>query len=286
MDSEESQGPGPAETPETETVRWSGQPTQSPLPEPEPLARGTQVGRYVLLDAVGSGGMGVVYAAYDPELDRKVAIKLLRFDRLGSEAGERDRLRLQREAQAIARLSHPNVVHVYDVGTFGDQVFVAMEFVAGRTLRQWAEEEPRPWREVVDRFALAGRGLAAAHAAGLIHRDFKPDNVLLGDDGRVRVVDFGLARPAGQQPAPEGERTPSGGTLAHPLTEWGVVVGTPAYMAPEQLRGEASDERSDQLSFCVSLYETLYGERPFPGGSSSPGHRSAAWRGTGRRRRG
>ena len=225
------------------------------------------MGRYVVLERIGSGGMGVVYAAYDPELDRKVALKLLRPDR--TEAVEEHRLRLQREAQAIARLSHPNVVAVYDAGTFGGQVFVAMEFVEGRTLRQWLEEEPRSWQEVVRAFGASGRGLAAAHAAGLVHRDFKPDNVLLGRDGRIKVADFGLARPVGEPggDAPPESGSGSGGLLASPLTEWGQVLGTPAYMAPEQLRGEAADARSDQFSFCVALWEALYGEKPFPGGN-------------------
>ncbi|MFL6293562.1 MAG: serine/threonine-protein kinase, partial [Thermoanaerobaculia bacterium] len=232
------------------------------------LERGTVVGRYLILDWVGEGGMGVVYAAHDPELDRKVALKLLRPDRTGA-AAEEHRLRLQREAQAIARLSHPNVVAVYDAGTLGEQVFVAMEFVEGKTLRQWLSEGARPWEEIVKVFAAAGQGLAAAHDAGLVHRDFKPDNVLMGQDGRIKVADFGLARPMGELAgdAPPESGSGSGGLLASPLTQWGMVLGTPVYMAPEQLRGVAADARSDQFSFCVSLYEALYGERPFPGGN-------------------
>ncbi len=225
------------------------------------------VGRYVVLERIGAGGMGVVYAAYDPELDRKVALKLLHPERTGA-AAEEHRLRLQREAQAIARLSHPNVVAVFDAGTLDEQVFVAMEFVAGRTLRQWLREEKRSWREIVAVFLAAGRGLAAAHDAGLVHRDFKPDNVLLGGDGRVKVADFGLARPVGEADPGGGEaavaESPgSRGLLATPLTEWGVAMGTPAYMAPEQLRGERADARSDQFSFCVALWEALYGQKPF-----------------------
>jgi tetratricopeptide (TPR) repeat protein/predicted Ser/Thr protein kinase len=240
-----------------------------PGPSAEALGRGVTVGRYVVLDHIGAGGMGVVYAAYDPELDRRVALKLLRPDRFSSDAG---RLRLLREAQALARLTHPNVVAVYDAGTFGDRVFVAMELVEGETLRQWLRAEPRSpraWREVLERFLPAGRGLAAAHAAGLVHRDFKPENVLLGRDGRARVVDFGLAKAlADAAEEPEAAGAPAeepGGALVTPLTEWGVVLGTPAYMAPEQLRGVAADARSDQFSYCVALYEALYGERPFPG---------------------
>ena len=248
----------------TETLLLGPQPPKQP---DEPLPRGSAVGRYVVLERIGYGGMGVVYAAYDPELDRKVALKLLRPDRAGA-AGEAA-LRLQREAQAIARLSDPHVVAVYDAGTFGDQVFVAMEFVEGKTLRQWLAETKRSLWEILEVFASAGRGLAAAHAAGLVHRDFKPDNVLLGTDGRVKVADFGLARPAGEvnagsaSPPPPGSG--SGGLLASPLTEWGQVMGTPAYMAPEQLRGGTADARSDQFSFCVALWEALYRQKPFAG---------------------
>jgi eukaryotic-like serine/threonine-protein kinase len=254
--------PGP---PATDTVFIAG-PVPSGLPTAE-LPRGATVGRYVILRRIGEGGMGVVYAGYDPELDRKIALKLLRPDRAGS-SGEAARLRLIREAQAIARLAHPNVINVFDAGTFGEQVLVAMELVEGATLRQWLEEERRPWREVVERFLLAGRGLAAAHAAGLVHRDFKPDNVLLGRDGRVRVADFGLARTAGDVEVPVPESPGSGRMLDSPLTAVGVAVGTPGYMAPEQLRGEAADARSDQFSFCVALWEGLYGEKPAAGGTA------------------
>jgi tetratricopeptide (TPR) repeat protein/predicted Ser/Thr protein kinase len=229
----------------------------------ERLGLGAQVGRYVVVGTVGEGGMGVVYAGYDPELDRKVALKVLRPERAASPSA---RARLLREAQAIARLSHPNVVAVHDAGAFGDQVFVAMEYVEGRTLRQWLRETDRGWREVVELFRLAGQGLAAAHAAGLVHRDFKPDNVLIGKDGRVRVADFGLARPVEPDETPEtpeasGNRSPN-------ITSWGTILGTPGYMAPEQLRGISADARSDQFSFCVALYEALYGERPFAGEDS------------------
>jgi tetratricopeptide (TPR) repeat protein/predicted Ser/Thr protein kinase len=244
----------------TETVPLFGEAPRPRDPRAAALERGAAVGRYVILDRIGSGGMGVVYAAYDPELDRRVALKLLRTDRFAAPG----HLRLLREAKALARLTHPNVVAVHDAGTFGDQVFVAMELVEGETLRQWLEEGARSWREVLDRLLAAGRGLAAAHAAGLVHRDFKPENVLLGRDGRVRVVDFGLAK-ALADAAEEPAVPDSGGELASPLTEWGAVLGTPAYMAPEQIRGIAADARSDQFSFCVALYEALYGERPFAG---------------------
>lgn len=178
--------------------------TQSPAPKPKRraprLARGTCIGRYVVIDVLGAGGMGVVYRAYDPELDRRIALKLVRD-------GRSDPSRLVAEAQALARVSHPNVVHVYDVGTFGDQVFIAMELVLGRTVHGWrAETSPPPSRrQLLEVFFAAGRGLAAAHRAGIVHRDFKPSNVMVGDDGRVRVADFGLAR-AGDLTPPD--RTP------------------------------------------------------------------------------
>ena len=159
------------------------------------LGRGALLGRYLVLEQRGAGGMGVVYVAYDPDLDRKVAIKLLKP---GISA---DQTRLRREGQAMARLQHPHVVTVFDVGIFEDRIFIAMELVEGTTLGEWLEERPRSWREIVDIFAQAGRGLASAHAVDLVHRDFKPGNVLVGADGRVRVGDFGLARSAGDEDA-------------------------------------------------------------------------------------
>ncbi|HJZ87055.1 MAG TPA: tetratricopeptide repeat protein [Polyangia bacterium] len=239
---------------------------------PPPLEPGARVGRYIVLAEIGAGGMGVVYAAHDPELDRKIALKLLRADLLPESAMADMRSRLLREAQAMARLAHPNVVTVYDAGTFGDQVFVAMEFVDGQTLGSWLRAQARPWREVLSVFLHAGRGLAAAHAAGLAHRDFKPDNVLVGEGGRVQVTDFGLARPTGPMP-PRPEDAPAGSApssvrkspLSITLTKTGALVGTPAYMAPEQYGGGGADTRTDQFSFCVALYEGLYGQRPFVG---------------------
>jgi tetratricopeptide (TPR) repeat protein/predicted Ser/Thr protein kinase len=231
-------------------------------------AEPVKIGRFTVLKRLGAGGMGVVYAAYDTELDRKIAIKLLRgVDEEGAHI-----TRLKREAQALAKLSHPNVVHVYEIGTFRKQVFVAMEFVEGLTLRDWTpEDQPDVVQLIVAKFSEAGRGLAAAHAAGLVHRDFKPDNALVGDDGRVRVLDFGLARGLDEQePAREStldqsqemfESTDS--TLRQPLTRTGAILGTPAYMAPEQHIGNRADARSDQFAFCVALWEKLYGQRPF-----------------------
>src|SRR3954462_11304837 len=179
----------------------SADPARPPPPTPAGneagLAKGATLGRYVILGLLGRGGMGEVYAAFDPELDRKIAIKLLRArPGTGADASQ-GQTRLLREAQAIARLSHPNVVVVYDVGTFEESVFIAMEFVEGSTLGYWLHAETRAPREVLEVFAAAGRGLAAAHAAGIIHRDFKPENVMLTKDGQVRVMDFGLARQIG-----------------------------------------------------------------------------------------
>jgi tRNA A-37 threonylcarbamoyl transferase component Bud32/tetratricopeptide (TPR) repeat protein len=221
--------------------------------------------RYTLVRKLGEGGMGEVYVAYDEQLDRRVAMKLLR--RVGTGADEESRI--LREAQALARLSHPNVVQIHDVGQFEDRIFLAMELVVGANLRQWLRVAPRRWQDVLSRMLEAGEGLAAAHRAGLIHRDIKPDNILVGDDGRVRVADFGLARTDTSAAAEAADATLTdvshGSLLDTPLTEAGAVVGTPAYMAPEQYLGAPLDVRSDVYSFCVVLYEALYGRRPFRG---------------------
>ncbi len=235
----------------------------------EQLASGNRVGRYLLLERLGSGGVGWVFLAYDPELDRKVAVKVLRPDQ---KVGQLRGARLLREAQAMARLAHPNVVAVHDVGLWNEQVFVTMEYVRGATLATWLQQ-PRSLTEIVAVFLDAGRGLAAAHAAGLIHRDFKPDNVLVGEDGRARVMDFGLVRAHGDD-APdqdldlsdgdvEAPERPSTSPLTSPLTRMGVVLGTPPYMAPEQFTGGPVDARTDQFAFCIALYEAIYGQRPF-----------------------
>jgi eukaryotic-like serine/threonine-protein kinase len=223
------------------------------------LRPGEVLGRYVISGGLGAGGMGVVYAAEDPRLGRRVALKLLRSARADA-AGERQ-ARLEREAQAMARLSHPNVLPVFDMGVEGGQVFLAMELVEGSNLAEWLRQRERPWREVLGLFLEAGRGLAAAHRAGLVHRDFKPANVLVGTDGRPRVTDFGLVRVDAAWE--EAGAALAAGDSERTLTRAGSVPGTPAYMSPEQLAGHPVDARGDQFSFCVALYEALNGVRPF-----------------------
>ncbi|MBZ0232031.1 MAG: serine/threonine protein kinase, partial [Deltaproteobacteria bacterium] len=207
--------------------------------------------------------MGRVFAAYDPRLDRRVAIKVLLARARSEQWRTQAHARLLREAQAMARLSHPNIVTVYEVGELGADLFIAMEYVKGATVRGWLEAEPRDWRDVIEVFLQAGRGLAAAHAAGLVHRDVKPDNILVGDDGIVRVTDFGLVGATG------GSEARDGGALTGELTETGTIVGTPRYMAPEQHRGAAVDARTDQFAFGVALYEALYRQRPFAGDTAA-----------------
>jgi len=263
--------------------------TDSPGPADGPA----RIGRFVVIKRIGEGGMGVIYAAYDDQLDRKIAVKLLRPDGTGG-TGTDGRARLMREAQALARLSHESVISVYEVGPYEDQVYVAMEFVDGGTLKQWQAEPNRPWRDLLEAYIRAGRGLAAAHAASIVHRDFKPDNVLVRRDGAVRVVDFGLARREFEGPTPRKQvlraLSESSGEISieladlavssiyetfgespqgQPLTRTGVIMGTPAYMAPEQHLGTIADARSDQFSYCVALYEAFYGFRPFPGDTLS-----------------
>ena len=240
------------------------------------IQAGQQLGRFVVLSRIGRGGMGVVFAAYDPKLDRKVAIKLLHSRVEGDEQSSHDRQkRLLREAQAMAQLSHPNVIQVYDVGTYKSEAYIAMEFVDGETLSRWLLRWDRSWQDILDKFLQAGRALNDAHAASLVHRDFKPDNVLVGEDGRVRVMDFGLARwvltdDTGRISLTEDTedhvaraRAASEGGLGHSLTKTGALLGTPRYMAPEQFTGETADARSDQFSFCVAFYEALYRQHPF-----------------------
>jgi serine/threonine protein kinase len=234
------------------------------------------IGRYEVLGEVGAGAMGVVYAAYDPELRRKVALKVLRPD--GALTGDTSsaRARLLREARLLATVSHPNVVAVYDVGAVGDDVFIAVELVEGRSFAEWLHEETPRWREVAQAFAQVARGLGAAHASGLVHRDVKPANLLIGRDGRARVTDFGLAT-APSAGVVSGVRNASSADTSL-ATRSGALVGTPAYMAPEQYAGRGADARSDQFSFCVSLGEALTGERPVAGATTEDLREAAATR--------
>ncbi|KIG18107.1 Serine/threonine protein kinase [Enhygromyxa salina] len=283
-----------------------------------------RIGRYLVLHELGAGAMGVVYAAYDPDLDRKLALKLLHDD---EHSGGRT-IRLLREAQALARVSHSNVIQVYDVGTFEERVYIAMEFIDGISLADWLAVEKRSTQTIVSVFVKAGHGLAAAHDKGLVHRDFKPDNVLVARDGRVVVLDFGIAHAVAKVERDEDKdpmirsrvvehsaafslasltkdgvsrdglsrdgssvdgfdrlrgleredersgvssRTTDGSVITRALdaevTRVGALIGTPAYMAPEQLEGRATDERSDQFSFCVALWQAIHGQRPFTGES-------------------
>ena len=233
-----------------------------------------QVGRYRIVRRLGAGGMSLVYVAHDDELDREVAIKLLQGG-FAEVPGWRRRLR--REALAMAKLSHVNIAHVYEVGEHEGRPFLAMELVRGPTLGQWMRERDRSVPEIIAMYIQAGRGLAAAHDAGLVHRDFKPDNVLVDKAGWARVLDFGLVTTPGERRAASGEsrpprfESPRGVPLSDDLsnesTRPGTVVGTPTYMPPEQMRGEEIDTRADQFSFCVALFEALHGHKPFRGRS-------------------
>ncbi len=259
-----------------ETVGMEGTAGAAGPIEPEAGA-GTTLGRFVVLEEVGRGGMGRVLRAYDPKLQREVALKVLRGEMLRGEG----HARLVREAQAMARLSHPNVVAVYDVEDTPRGVVLVMELVDGVTLQRWLRTE-RAWREVLASFVDAGRGLAAAHAQGLLHRDFKPANVLVASDGRVKVTDFGLAKSAPDGPASIQRASASFPSvdpsllessevsIADELTHAGTVIGTPKYMAPEQHCGEPLDAAVDQYAFCVVLWEALAGVWPFAPPGSEP----------------
>ncbi len=256
---------------EEATIEGISQSWGEPETDASDLPTGASLGRYTILRRLGAGAMGVVYSAFDPDLDRKVAIKILHSRTRAVSSGEEGKLRLLREAKALARLSHPNVVAIHDVGTFGERIFLAMEFVDGETLGAWLKKRRRPWKESVELLIKAGEGLAAAHRGGLIHRDFKPDNVVLGHDGRVRVLDFGLARASDDmepQPLPDYPVDASA-SIKVEITTTGVLVGTPAYMSPEQHIGRGADARSDLFAFCVTLYQALYGERPYEGDNLS-----------------
>jgi len=225
-----------------------------------------RVGRYVVHGKVGAGGLGVVYSAWDPELDRRVALKFVRADRRRDDDGTEQR-RLLREARSIAQLIHPNVVQVFDVGTHEDQVFFAMQLVDGASVRTWLASGVRSWEEIAEVFLGAARGLAAAHKASLVHRDFKPDNLVVDADGRAVVVDFGLARSGGLSTPTDGS-TPAPRTSAAGSTH--SLAGTPGYIAPELLEGTPATPKSDQWAFCVAFYEALFGAPPSTGDSLAP----------------
>jgi len=233
-----------------------------------PIERGQSIGRYLVVDVLGAGAMGVVYRAYDPDLDRALALKVVGDASDGSTRGAREQARLLREAQAMARVSHPNVIQVFDVGELDTGVYVAMELVDGMTLKEWMVRTRAP-AQVLALFEAAGRGLAAAHAQGLTHRDFKPDNVMVDRDDQPHVLDFGLARASHRPEIDETTESLRSGenavSLDRSMTEAGSLLGTPAYMSPEQYRGEPADQRSDQFAYCVALFEALVGRRPFKG---------------------
>ncbi|MEM6995203.1 MAG: serine/threonine-protein kinase, partial [Myxococcota bacterium] len=252
----------------------------APPVDPDAFLHGTRAARltpgtvidemFVVRERLGHGGMGVVYRAWHEALDRDVAIKLCR-----RQVNARETARLLKEAQATAAFSDPNIVVVHHVGTMEDQVYLVMEYVGGGTLGEWARAEPRPWRKIVGQLAAAARGLAAAHDHGLVHRDFKPENVLVGEDGRVRVSDFGLAVPFGASsadasvPGPAGDDATASATPTGPSSQQ--HAGTPRYMAPEQYSGDAVTPATDQFALCLVLYELLSGAHPFEGDRAAPG---------------
>jgi hypothetical protein len=260
LDSTEFPASGP--TPRRKSRNGAGDPDSSSAGEISSGVLGAVrlqcIGRYEILHELGSGAQGVVYAAFDPDLQRQVAIKIVRPDRA------REQGRVQREARLLATLSHAHVLAVYEIGPWPGGVYMVTELVRGGTLRAWAST-PRPWREIVEVWLGAGRGLAAAHRAGLVHRDVKPDNFLLHEDGRALLTDFGLASAT---PWREGLR------------------GTPVYLAPELARGSPADARSDQFAFCVGLFEALHGVRPFPGSTLEEMHEHVRHGRTSPRRRG
>ncbi|MBL4685345.1 MAG: serine/threonine protein kinase [Nannocystaceae bacterium] len=240
------------------------------------IGPGDEIGGYQIVERIGQGGMGVVFRAIDPKLDRTVAIKLLR-----GAADPVQTQRLVREARTMAQLNHANVVTVLDVGTHDGAVFIAMEYING-TLRDWLAAQQRPWREILAVFMQAARGLTAAHELGITHRDFKPENVLLDPEGRARVADFGLAiasdaestqrtatDPATSHVGSSLLESPGFSSQADRLTRTNTTIGTPAYMAPEQYDETEITSAADQFAFCVSLYEALYGVRPFLGETPS-----------------
>ncbi|MGB1012492.1 MAG: protein kinase domain-containing protein, partial [Nannocystaceae bacterium] len=250
--------PSSAPTPELETTIACGPPkqTNSPL-----LAGSLLANRYRVERELGRGGMGVVYQAHDQKLARGVALKVLH----GDNRSPRARARIRREAQTAAGIRHPNVVNIFDIGQFGDSDYIAMELIDGVDLRTWLRQPELSWRNILEVFLAAGEGLCAAHTQGLVHRDFKPDNVLIEKSGRVRVLDFGLARPIAQEEAADvvAKLADTSNMEVGVVTRTGALVGTPAYMAPEQFHGKFIDARTDVFCFCVALHEALYGQRPY-----------------------
>ena len=233
--------------------------TGDPPPSPRrPLDEGDTIDRYRVIEQIGRGAMGVVYRAHDPKLDRDVAVKLASVGLPGTGAPD-DPRRLKAEAQTLARISHPNVVTILDVGEHEGEVFLAMELVRGPTLRRWLDAPRRPWMETLAVLVAVGRGLSAVHAAGLIHRDVKPGNAMVGDDGRVRLMDFGLASPVVDDAVTLGASLGDGSSGSAPSEASSHPRGTLPYMAPEQHRGRALDTRADQFSLCVTMHEALYG---------------------------
>ncbi|EDM73533.1 serine/threonine kinase family protein, partial [Plesiocystis pacifica SIR-1] len=262
--------PPPAGRGEPDSARFGSlRPDSLDLPAAPQPGKGDKIGRYTIEQRIGEGGMGVVYLAHDPELDRRVAIKSLRSDAWStgdSALNTKMRQRLRREAQALAQLEHPHVVAVYDTGIHDGNLFVAMAYVEGQDLRGWLKaNDERPLSAILDLFADAGEGLAAAHRAELIHRDFKPDNVLIDRAGRAQVADFGLARGLSDLDLEDEEDATPMPSLVATLTRTGALMGTPPYMAPELFRGERGDAQSDQFAYCVTLFEAVYGQRPFQG---------------------
>lgn len=272
-------GRGDAQSPKDDTAVAAPTPATPALPSPLEAAaprfsRGDSIDHFRVVEKLGEGGMGVVLKAYDPHLDRHVAIKILQ-PHLYHGVGTSDaRDRMLREAKAMAKVRHANVITVYSVGTVRKQVYIAMEFIAGGTLQEWSSAGKHEWREIVATYTKSGHGLSAAHKSGLVHRDFKPANVLMDEGGRVLVTDFGLVSsdspPSDIQGQPRNSiEMPAVQPLSVSLTQTGTILGTPPYMAPEQHRGDAIDARADQFAFCVTLYEALYGERPHEGGDYS-----------------
>lgn len=229
------------------------------------------LGRYQIKEKLGMGGMGIVYRAYDPELERWIALKVMNERNLAPQAKPQAQKRLIHEAKSMAKLTHPNIVQIYDVGTFAEQVFIAMELVEGSNLHSWIDHKNPPWHEIISLFLQAGEALAAAHQMGVVHRDFKPENVLVSVDGRVKVLDFGLCRVLDASNGETQNQQVSALSIHEvaenfvSLTQTGALIGTPHYMSPEQILGKNVDIRTDQFSFCIALYEAVYRQTAFAG---------------------